>query len=50
MSVLADKAEARSRGGALFLVNGPCLSVGVGFDAHTLVEVVEPLEGGSRSC
>ena len=48
--VLADKAESPARGIEVVLANGRCLRVGVGFDPQTLVQVVELLEHGGRSC
>jgi hypothetical protein len=47
--VLVDEAESPAQGLEVVLANGRCLRVGVGFDPHTLVQVVELLEGG-RSC
>jgi transposase len=47
--VLVDEAESPARGLEVVLANGRCLRVGVGFDPHTLLQVVELLEGG-RSC
>src|SRR5450432_2818406 len=48
--VLAEEAEPPARGIEVVLANGRCLRVGVGFDPQTLVQVVELLEDGGRSC
>jgi transposase len=48
--VLADKAESHAGGVEVVLANGRCLRVGIGFDPRTLVQVVELLEDGGRSC
>ena len=48
--VLADKAESPAGSIEVVLANGRCLRVGAGFDPRTLVQVVELLEAGGRSC
>jgi transposase len=48
--VVADKPEPRTGSVEVILANGRCVRVGVGFDPHTLVQVVELLEDGGRSC
>src|SRR3954451_3060304 len=47
---LADKAESPAGSIEVVLANGRCLRVGAGFDPRTLVQVVELLEEGGRSC
>ena len=49
-AVLADKPEPPLGSVEIVLANGRCVHVGVGFDPHTLVRVVELLEDGGRSC
>jgi hypothetical protein len=48
--VLVDKPDAPVGAIEVVLGNGRCLRVGVGFDPHTLVQVVELLEDGGASC
>jgi hypothetical protein len=48
--LLTDQSESPARGTEIVLANGRCLRVGAGFDPHTLVQVVELLEDGGRSC
>jgi hypothetical protein len=49
--VIADKpAPPTGSGIEVVLANGRSLRIGVGFDSHTLVQVVALLEEGGHSC
>jgi transposase len=48
--VLDDKPQSPMGNVEIVLANGRCVRVGVGFDPHTLVRVVELLEDGGQSC
>ena len=48
--VTEEAKQPATRDIEIVLANGRCLRVGPGFDPHTLVTLVDPLEAGGASC